>query len=446
MAETIDKILAPAGTFAEGAYRPGVGVALAGGSIAAVDKTETLRARYPGAAVERWDGLALVPGTVNAHNHSFQSLLRGIAADRPFLEWRDESLYKYSDRMRPKDIYTGALFAFAEMMKCGVTTVCDFFYLHNDGTEGDRAVIRAARDLGIRLVLARTMYDWDGAPKGYVESIPDAYDRTETLMKEFDGAPGMTKVIPAPHSLHAASPQMVKAGWELAHKYHTPFHIHVSEERFEVEQVQKEHGTTPLKYLDEIGVADDHMCIIHGVWLTPEEIEIMGARGSRLIYCPSSNMFLADGITDIPAFLKAGVPIALGSDGACGNNRISVFEEMRMVSILQKARTLDALCVNYKDAMRMGTENGGNVLDLPIGEIAPGKLADFVGVALDDLSMQPLSGAGQFLPNLVYSLQPTAIARVMVNGVTTVSDGAFTKIETPKLLEGIRETMAYLES
>ena len=117
-----------------------------------------------------------------------------------------------------------------------------------------------------------------------------------------------------------------------------------------------------------------------------------------------------------------------------------------MVSILQKAKTLDALCVNYKDAMRMGTRNGGMVLDLPVGEIAPGKLADFVGVALDDLSMQPLSGAGQFLPNLVYSLQPTAIARVMVNGVTTVSDGAFTKIETPKLLEGIRETMAYLES
>ena len=203
-------------------------------------------------------------------------------------------------------------------------------------------------------------------------------------MKRYQG--GMTKVIPAPHSLHAASPEMVEAGHALAVKYGTPFHIHVSEERFEVEQVQEKYGKTPLAYLDALGVVDEHIAIIHGVWLTKEEIRTLGARGGHLIYCPSSNMFLADGITDLPAFLQAGIPVALGSDGACGNNRNSVFEEMRMAPILQKAKTLDALCVNYQDAMRMGTENGAEALGLPVGEIACGKAADFVGVRLDDLS------------------------------------------------------------
>ncbi|MCR5757465.1 MAG: amidohydrolase family protein [Selenomonas sp.] len=437
-------IIEPEACFWENRLQKGIGILVTDGTITAIGPAAALKEEYPGSSISHWDNLALVPGTVNAHNHSFQSLLRGIAADRPFLEWRDESLYKYSPKMRPQDIYTGALFAFAEMMKCGVTTVCDFFYLHNDGVEGDEAVIQAARDIGIRLVLARTMYDWQGAPAGYVETVQQAYENTGQLMQKYPG--GMTKVLPAPHSLHAASPEMVQAGWDLAHKFQTPFHIHVSEERFEVEQVRKTFGTTPLRYLDKLGVADERLCIIHGVWLEQEEIECMGQQGCRLIYCPSSNMFLADGITDIPAFLRQHIPIALGSDGACGNNRISVFEEMRMVSLLQKARTLDALCVNYQDAMDMGTRQGAGVLDLPVGELAPGKAADFVGLRLDDFSLQPLSQADQFLPNLIYSLQPTAIDRVMVNGVETVRHNRLLNMTEAQVLSHVKNTMNYLEA
>ncbi|MDD7057292.1 MAG: amidohydrolase family protein, partial [Selenomonadaceae bacterium] len=150
------KIIAPAICLLADGPASGAGVAVSGGRILATGALPELLAQYPEAMVEHWEHEVLMPGTVNAHNHSFQSLLRGIAADRPFLEWRDESLYKYSPKMRCRDIYTGALFAFAEMMKCGVTTVCDFFYLHNEGTAGDEAVIQAAHDLGIRLVLART--------------------------------------------------------------------------------------------------------------------------------------------------------------------------------------------------------------------------------------------------------------------------------------------------
>ena len=438
------KIIAPEICLLEKGPACHAGVAVSAGKILAAGPLSELQDAYPDAMVENWEREVLMPGTVNAHNHSFQSLLRGIAADRPFLEWRDESLYKYSPKMRCRDIYTGALFAFAEMMKCGVTTVCDFFYLHNEGTAGDEAVIQAAHDLGIRLVLARTMYDWDGAPAGYVESIQDAYNNTKRLMQKYQG--GMTKVIPAPHSLHAATPEMVQAGAALAREFGTPFHIHVAEERFEVEQVKEKFSMTPLRFLDRLSVVNDAMKIIHGVWLDAEEIALLGAQGGSLIYCPSSNMFLADGITDIPAYLKAGAPIALGSDGACGNNRISVLEEMRMVSILQKAKTCDALCVNYHDAYRMGTLNGGRVLDEPIGRLLPDYYADFIGIGLDDLSMQPLSKGGQLLPNIVYSLQPTAIRHVVVNGKTVLHGGQFTQIDTSELLARIRETMNYLES
>lgn len=389
--------------------------------------------------------LVFVPGTVNVHNHSFQSLLRGIAADRPFLEWRDRSLYHYSPKMNTEDIYTGALFAFAEMMKRGVTCVSDFFYLHNFGMDSDEAVIRAAKDIGIRLVLARTMYDWNGAPSGYVETISQAVSHTKALYHKYRDDQ-MVSVLPAPHSLHAATPEMIAAGHHLAKELGTKFHIHVAEEPFEVEETKKAHnGLTTIEYLDQLGVVDSSMVIIHGVWLKESEIRLLGEKGGNLAYCPSSNMFLADGITNIPLMMSSGVTIGLGSDGACSNNRISVFEEMRMVSILQKAKTCDAMCINYQQAFDMGTQNGGKILDLPIGLIKEGYKADFVGIDLNDLSMMPLSeNLEQLLPNIVYSMEPSAISLVVVNGEETVKDKKLVKTPEAAVAEKVRKTMEHL--
>lgn len=392
--------------------------------------------------VQEWPRMVMVPGTVNVHNHSFQSLLRGIAADRPFLEWRDRSLYRYSPMLSEEDIYVGALFAFGEMMKRGVTCVSDFFYLHNFGTGSDEAVIRAAEDIGIRLVLARTMYDWKGAPAGYVETIPQAVDRTRRLHRKYQDN-DMINILPAPHSLHAATSEMIIAGHALARELHTRYHIHVAEEPFEVEETKKAHdGLHTIEYLNSLGVVDSSMVIVHGVWLKESEIRLLGNCGANLAYCPSSNMFLADGITNIPLMLESGVRIGLGSDGACSNNRISIFEEMRMVSILQKAKTCNAMCVNYKQAFLMGTRWGGELLELPVGIIKEGYKADFVGVDLDDFSMMPLGEAlEQMLPNLVYSMEPTAIKMVVTDGVTTVRDGSLTKISDEEVREKVRATM-----
>lgn len=426
-------------------FQRGRAIAVKDGVILEIGRFDALLQNYPEALLLDWSGLAMVPGTVNVHNHSFQSLLRGIAADRPFLEWRDQSLYRYSPKMTLDDTYCGALFAFSEMLKCGVTTVSDFFYLHNFGLESDEAVIRAARDAGIRLVLARTMYDWDGAPAGYVETVETACANTRALAKKYNGS-GMTTVLPAPHSLHAASPEMVVQGHRLAQELDTCFHIHVAEEPFEVEQVQKEHnGLHPVEYLDSLGVVDDRTVMVHGVWLKEEETQRYGECGGKLAYCPSSNMFLADGITDIPLMRKSGVLIGLGSDGACSNNRVSIFEEMRMVSLLQKAKTCDAMCLDYAQAFAMGTRDGAELLGLHTGRLEAGYAADFTGIDLEDLSMQPVGeNLEQLLPNIVYSMQPTAIKEVVVNGENCVADGRLTHVKEETVAALVRETMRRL--
>ncbi|CAM3224509.1 amidohydrolase [Sporolactobacillus spathodeae] len=443
---TVLKLFKPRLLYCAGKFLEGYAAAVVDGQIKETGPYEALKEKYPNAAVIDWPDDVLIPGTVNAHNHSFQSLLRGIAVDRPFLEWRDQSLYKFSPYLKAKDVYTGAVFAFGEMMKYGVTTVCDYFYVHNEGVESDEAIIQAAKDVGIRLVLARTMYDWDGAPAGYVETIADAVNNVRALAKKYQADP-MTTIVPAPHSLHAASVEMVQAGHRLAQELDTCFHIHVAEEPFEVDQVKKEHGIRPVELLKKIGVMDDQrMVAIHCVWLNDEEKKLMGENKAQLVYCPSSNMFLADGVTDIPALMDNGVRIGLGSDGACSNNRISVFEEMRMCAMLQKVHQLNGLAVNYQQVFDMGTKDGADLLQLPVGRIEAGCQADFVGLNLKDISLQPIfQSKEQILPNIVYAMQPNAIAHVVVDGKVTVDNGKILTIPEDRIVSNVQTLMNRLE-
>jgi len=441
------QLFLPELTYVQGKVERGQGILVEDGVILAVDAKETLVSAHADAQRFDWPKRLAFPGTVNVHNHSFQSLLRGIAADRPFLEWRDQALYKFSPLLSPEDLYWGAVFAFGEMARYGVTTVSDFFYLHNDSLEGDEAIIRAAKDVGVRLVLARTMYDWAGAPEGYRETIPQAVENTRSLAKKYADSPWL-RIVPAPHSLHAASLDMIRAGHRLAKDLDCNFHIHVAEEPFEVEEVKRTHkGLHTIELLDSIGVVDERMVIVHGVWLKPEEIQTLGAHGGKLAYCPSSNMFLADGVTDLVAMHKAGVVVGLGSDGACSNNRISIFEEMRMASLLQKVHTCNAMSVNYNQAVAMGTENGGTILQMPVGTIAPGYNADFVSIDLADLSMQPLSGSlEQLLPNLVYSMQPNAIDSVVVGGRLVSKRGELQTVPNQTITQNVQRILERLTS
>ena len=145
-------------TWYEGRFQPDLAIIVANGRIERIAPLAELPADL---TVERFPRRLLLPGSINAHNHSFQSLLRGVADDCDFFTWRDRALYGYTPRMTEEVIYHGARFAFAEMLRAGVTTVCDFFYIHSGSNANDQAVIRAARDVGIRITLARTMYDWD---------------------------------------------------------------------------------------------------------------------------------------------------------------------------------------------------------------------------------------------------------------------------------------------
>jgi 5-methylthioadenosine/S-adenosylhomocysteine deaminase len=394
-------------------------VAVTDGRIAAVQERGA-----PLAGDVALPGRALLPGTVNSHCHTFQSLLRGLGDDLDFMGWRDRVLYPFSERLDRAGIALGAAFAFAEMLRHGATTCVDFFYLQDSGNENAEAVIEAARAVGIRLVLARAMYDWEGAPKRYRETPADAARRVRELVAAHRHEPTVV-VQPAPHSPHGASPAMIRAGWEVAEAADTVFHIHVAEGQYEGERTLREHGATPIRHLDRLGVLGPRMIGVHCVWLDDEEIALMGGRGAGLAYCPGSNMFLGDGITRVPEMLRAGVRIGLGTDGGCTNNRLSVFDEMRTCSLLQRVRLLDGTALSAATAFDLGTRSAAELLRLEAGVIAPGRLADLVAIDLGHLSLQPRH---DLLRSVVYAMSHQAVTDVWVHGRRVVECGRLTTL------------------
>ena len=414
-----ERVLTPDGWLRDAA------VAVTDGRVAGVGAAG---ASQPGDV--RLPGRALLPGTVNAHAHAFQSLLRGLGDDLDFMGWRDRVLYPFSARLDRDGIGLAAAFAFADMLRHGVTTCVDFFYLHDAGNDNAEAVIAAARDVGIRLVLARSMYDWEGAPARYRETPADAAGRTRALIAAHRHDPTVT-VQPAPHSPHGASPAMIRAGFEVAETENTPFHIHVAEGRYEGERLLAEHGATPVRHLERLGVLGPRTIAVHCVWLDDEEIALMGGRGAALAYCPSSNMFLGDGITRLPELLRAGVRVGLGSDGGCTNNRLSVFEEMRMASLLQRVRLLDGTALSAPRAFALGTEGSAAIVGLEAGRIARGALADFVAIDLGHPSLHPPT---DLLASVVYAMSPQAVTDVWVHGERVVDGGRLTRVDEARLV------------
>jgi 5-methylthioadenosine/S-adenosylhomocysteine deaminase len=393
--------------------------------------------RAAGARRVDWAGRAMVPGTVNTHNHSFQSLLRGIGDDLPFLAWRDRALYRYSPRLGAEALATGALFAFGEMLLHGVTTVCDFFYLNHQANDCAAAVIEAARRLGVRVVLARCFYDWDGAPAAYRETVPQAVANFEALARRYhDRDRRLISVQPAPHSQHGASPAMIEAGAGCARDAGVPWHIHLAEEQYQVAQSLERFGARPIHAVAQLPVDLGRMIAVHGCWLDASERAVLAERGAALAYCPGSNMFLGDGVTDLVDLVARGVRVGLGTDGGCSNNRVSVFDEMRAAALLQKVHRVDGQAIDAETCYALGTRTAGAVLELPIGRIAPGYRCDLVALDLADPSLWPVQALEK---NVVYSLSARAVTDVVVDGQQVVAARALCHVALEEIQARVAE-------
>jgi len=413
------RIWLPELLWADDEMKRGWALAIDGERIAAVGPADAVIRDHPEWPLEPMPGKLLLPGCVNGHNHSFQILMRGLGEDDSFFGWRSRVLYPLSERLTVDELRGAAELAFADMLRHGITTVADFFYLNDGGTANALAVAEAATRVGIRLCLARTFYDWAGAPARYRESPAGAVAETRALARALKGQPLVTVQV-APHSPHGASAAMMGAAVELAAELNVKLHVHVAEGQYERQQVLEREGVSPIKWLDQLGALSPQSVLIHAVWVDEEDLDRVAERQASVIHNPASNMILGDGIAPVPAMLQRGITVGLGTDGGCTNDRHSIFDDMRMAALLQKVAALNGEAMDAGTVFRMGTSGGADALGLPAGRLAPGCLADVVAIALDDVSLLP---GPVTVRHIVYAMSATAVDSVWVGGRRVVAAG-----------------------
>jgi formimidoylglutamate deiminase len=421
------------------AYRPDFlfsgGRVLAGAALTVEDGVvSAVGEPARGVEVIALPGRALLPGLVTAHSHSFQRAIRGrtehaVSGQSDFWSWR-EAMYSAAERLSADDLYEVSRFCFLEMARAGLTAVGEFHYLHRDPSgkpyanpnELDLAVARAARDVGLRIVLLRVAYARSGfnlAPnprqKRFIESSLDEYLRNlHALARE-------VPVGAAPHSVRACPAEWIREIAAEARKQSWVLHLHVSEQPGEVAQCRDEHGLTPLLLLEKLGAVHERLTAVHAVHLTAEEISVLGRARGNVCACPTTERNLGDGILRVDKLLAAGVALSVGTDSEV---QISPLEDARQLEYHLRLADLRRAILDTEPSgpgglgaklYAIASVGGMRSLGLTGGALQAGEPADFIEVDLDDPSIAG-ANAEDLMANVVFSLERTALRATYVAG------------------------------
>jgi 8-oxoguanine deaminase len=366
-------------------------------------------------------GSVVTPGLVNTHHHLWQNLTRARAQDENLFGWLT-ALYPVWARLDAEAEYAAARCGLAELALSGCTTVFDHHYLFpNGGNELLEAEIRAARDVGVRIVAARGSMDLgesDGGlpPDAVVEDRDEVLTATEAAAKLADG--GNVQIAVAPCSPFSVTKELMRESAELARRLDLRLHTHLVETVEEEEFALEKFGCTPLQYVEELGwLAEDVWCA-HCVHLGGEGVAKFAAHDVGVAHCPSSNMRLGAGVAPVRELLDANVRVGLGVDGSASNERGDLFLEVKMAAYVARARG-GPKAMTVRDALRLGTRGGAAVLGRDdIGELSAGKRADFAVWRIDGLE---LGGAADPVAGLVFA-GPHRVDRLYVGGEEVVRD------------------------
>ncbi|WP_073951277.1 8-oxoguanine deaminase [Streptomyces kebangsaanensis] len=340
-------------------------------------------------------GHLATPGLVNTHHHFYQWITRGLATDRNLFDWL-VALYPAWARIDEEMVDAAARGSLAMMARGGVTTAVDHHYVHPRGA-GDLSgtIVRAARETGVRLTLARGSMDLgesDGGlpPDFAVESLDDALAATEaTVAEHHDPAfDAMTQVAVAPCSPFSVTTDLLKQGAELARRLGVRLHTHGSETREEETFCHERFGMGPTDYFESTGWLGEDVWMAHCVHMNDSDIAAFARTRTGVAHCPSSNARLAAGIARVPDMLAAGVPVGLGVDGTASNESGELHTELRNALLINRLGPHRETALNARQALRLGTHGGAQVLGRAdqIGSLEPGKLADLVLWRLDTLA------------------------------------------------------------
>ena len=363
-------------------------------------------------------GCVVMPGLVQAHVHTVQTLARGRADDLELLGWLREVIWPYEAALDEDSAGAAGELACAELLLGGTTAILDMATVrHTD------AIFRAAEASGIRATIGKAMMDAPDPyiPAGLRETTRWSLDESARLIDAWHGgADGRLRYAYAPRFALSCTDELLREVGVQAKARGVGIHTHASENTGEIALIRERFGKSNIEVLDGFGLLGPHACIAHCIHLSDAERALLAARGAHVCTCPSSNLKLASGVCPVPELIAAGVSVAIGADGAPCNNNLDGFHELRLTALLHKPR-VGPRTLPAAEVVRLGTMGGATALGLAdqIGSLEVGKRGDVIAVDVETLHTVPTASPWS---QLAYAVKGCDVRHVAVDGRIVVRD------------------------
>ncbi len=394
------------------------------GRIVAILPSAQADQQFQAKTVHRLDHHALIPGLVNSHTHAAMSLMRGLADDLHLMDWLNNHIWPAEAKwVSPEFVYEGTQLAIAEMIRGGTTCFNDMYFFPEQ-------TARAADHAGMRARVSLIMIDF---PSAYAGNADEYLRKGLELHDQLHHHP-LVGCAFGPHAPYTVSDAPLQRIVTLAEELDLQIQMHVHETAHEVAEAANTSGKRPIERLKNLGLLSPRLQAVHMTQLTDEEIELIAKNRVHVVHCPESNLKLASGFCPVDKLIKAGINVALGTDGAASNNDLDLFGEMRMAALLAKAVSGDASALPAATALRVATLNGAKALGLEteIGSLQVGKWADVVAVHMESIETQPIYHP---VSQLVYATGRDKVRDVWVAGRHLLKDGLLTTLDEQSLIQ-----------
>lgn len=403
-------------------------VVLDNGRITALLPTEQAREQFTARETIELPNHAIIPGLVNAHTHAAMSLMRGLADDLPLMDWLNNHIWPAeAAHVSEQFVADGVKLAAAEMLRGGTTTFNDMYFFPD-------VAARTIADIGMRATVGMILIDF---PTVWAQNADEYLSKGQAVRDEYRTHPRIQTCY-APHAPYTVSDDPLKKIVVRNGEMGLRVHMHVHETAHEVHEAVEQTGKRPLERLNELGLLGPDLIAVHMTQLTDEEIDQVAAANAHVVHCPESNLKLASGFCPVDRLLKAGVNVALGTDGAASNNDLDMLGELRTAALLAKAVAEDASALPAHQALHMATLGGAKAMgiDDQTGSIAQGKWADLCAIELDSIETQPMYNV---ISQIAYAAGRRHVTDTWVAGRRLLREGKLTTLSETDVLKTAAE-------
>lgn len=377
------------------------------------------------------DGCLVVPGLIQGHIHLCQTLFRGAAEDMPLLPWLTERVWPLEAAHDEESMRISALLACAEMIRGGTTA-----FLSMETVRLTRVLFETVAETGLMGVISHCLMDKSCDYEPLTVDADDALADCDLILDDWENHDDLRLAV-APRFALSCTPENLQKAASFARDRNLLLHTHASEQVPEIKLVRQRTGMDNIEFLHSVGFTGHDVCLAHCVHPNPREEALLAETGTSVLHCPTANLKLASGVAPVPAYLRAGINVALGSDGAPCNNRLDLFGEMRMAALVQKPLHGPA-ALTAAEVLHLATLGGARAMrwEEEMGSLEEGKRANLILVDPNSVHVLPSDDAAS---NLVYAHDAKDVVMTIINGKILFEDGQLTTIDEDKLRHDCRE-------